>query len=92
MKRTLMAAAVASLLAIPMAGPALANHDHQLHNPSGCHTIPVSHQAHGATDPGNKFHGAAHVGAATAPHPTIVGAFVLGQGNSVVYVKGGACS
>lgn len=91
MKKIFMTVAAASLMVVAMAGPASADHDHQLHNRSGCHTIPVSHQAHGATDPGNKFHGAAHVGAATVPHPTIAGAFVLGQGNSAVYVKGHAC-
>lgn len=86
-----MIAAAASLVVVAMAGPASANHDHQLHNPGGCHTIAVSHQAHGTDDPGNKFHGAAHIGAATEPHVTIPGAYVLGQGNSLVFVKGGAC-
>lgn len=73
-----------------LAGPASANHDHQLNNPSGCVTIPVGHQAHGATDPGRKFHGAAHKGAATVQEP-VTGHWVLGQGNSQLWVDGGSC-
>lgn len=71
-----------------MAGPALADHDHKLQNPSGCHTVPVGHQDHDADDPGKKFHGAAHKGPATEQQD---GKWVLGQGNSPVSVDGGAC-
>lgn len=71
-----------------MAGPALADHDHQVNNPGGCHTVPVGHQAHGEDDPGKKFHGSAHKGPATEEQD---GEFVLGQGNSRVSVAGGAC-
>lgn len=85
MKRIILTAAAASLLAVGAAGPAAADHDHQLNNPSGCHTIPVGHQAHGDDDPGNKFHGSAHVGAATDDEG------VLGKGNSRASVTGGGC-
>lgn len=84
-KRAMMTAAAASLLALGVAGPAAADHDHQLHNPSGCHTVPVSHQDHGADDPGRKFHGGAHKG------PSVDEDGRLGNGHSQVTVAGGAC-
>lgn len=80
----------AATILLALAGPASANHDHQLHNPGGCVTVPVAHQDHGLTDPGNKFHGAAHKGAATSQDP-VTGHWVLGQGNSPVWVDGGSC-
>lgn len=90
MKRVVTLVAGAALGLGLMAGPALAHHDHQMNNPSGCHTIPVGHQEHGADDPGNKFHGAAHKGAATETNEE--GQDVLGKGNSRNYVAGGACA
>lgn len=72
------------------AGSASAHHDHQLHSPAGCTTINVSHQAHTTADPGRKFHGAAHTGAAVE-YDSTTGVGILGQGNSPVWVKGGAC-
>lgn len=90
MKRFLTLIASGALALGLMAGPALASHDHQLNNPGGCHTIPVGHQAHGEDDPGNKFHGAAHKGAATQQNED--GQWVLGKGNSHVWVDGGACA
>lgn len=89
MRRLVSLLAGATLAVGLMAGPALANHDHQLNNPGGCHTVPVSHQAHGEEDPGRKFHGAAHKGAATEQGED--GRWYLGQGNSPVWVDGGAC-
>lgn len=92
MRKTLRitVAGVVAVFMLALAGPAMAHHDHQLTNPSGCHTIRVGHQAHTAHDPGRKFHGAAHDGAATAFDPiTKIG--VLGKGNSPVTVTGGAC-
>lgn len=89
MKRMVTLIAVGTLALGMMAGPALASHDHQLNNPSGCHTVPVGHQAHGEDDPGKKFHGSAHKGPATEQDSE--GNWVLGQGNSPVYVDGGAC-
>ena len=89
--RTIVKALVIGSVAVfvlALAGPALAHHDHQLHNPGGCHTIPVGHQDH-ATSTGNMFHGAAHKGAATE---LVSGKYVLGQGNSVVWVDGNACT
>lgn len=90
MRRITAVTATALMMVGLTAGPAMAHHDHKLTNPGGCHTIPVGHQAHTGDDPGNKFHGAAHAGAATE------GAFVdgvgtLGRGNSRVTVAGGAC-
>ena len=79
---------VAALMVAMLALPAAANHDHQLHNPGGCTTIPVSHQDHSAGAPGRKFHGAAHIGSETK---LVGGKYVLGKGNSVVHVAGGAC-
>lgn len=82
----------ALLLALGMlAAPAAANHDHILVNPSGCVTIKVGHQDHAAWDagehPGRKFHGAAHVGAAT--EGTVEGGVgTLGRGNSGNKVAG----
>lgn len=85
-RRTVVAGVAGSVLAL--AGPASANHDHQLNNPGGCVDIPVAHQQHGADDPGRKFHGAAHKGPATTQ---VTGRWVLGQGNSQVWVDGGSC-
>lgn len=85
MKRVVTLVASGALAFGLMAGPALAGHDHQLHNPSGCHTVPVGHQAHGDDEPGRKFHGGAHKGPATADDGT------LGNGNSQVRVAGGSC-
>jgi hypothetical protein len=86
----------ALLLALGMlATPAAAHHDHNLNNPSGCVTIKVGHQTHGPNDPGLKFHGSAHVGAAVEHHPTghafgeNIG--ILGRGNSPVWVGGNGC-
>ena len=86
----------ALLLAISMlATPAAADHDHNLNNPSACVTIKVGQQAHGPADPGLKFHGSAHVGAAVEHHDSHpdhgdnIG--ILGQGNSPVWVGGGSC-
>lgn len=73
-----------------VAGSASAHHDHQLHNPAGCTTINVSHQSHTVNDPGRKFHGAAHVGAAVE-YDAASGVGVLGKGNSPVWVKGSPC-
>lgn len=90
MKRVVILAATGALAVGMFAGPALASHDHQLNNPSGCHTVPVSHQDHQASDPGNKFHGSAHKGPATEQNAD--GDWILGQGNSRVSVDGGACA
>ena len=81
-----------SLLALGLvAVPAAADHDHILVNPSGCVTIPVAHQDHAAWDagthPGRKFHGAAHVGAATEG-AVVAGVGTLGRGNSDIEVAG----
>jgi hypothetical protein len=85
-----------ALLALGMlAAPAAAHHDHNLNNPSGCVTIRVGHQAHRPGDPGLKFHGSAHVGAAVEHHPSghefgpNIG--ILGKGNSPVWVGGFEC-
>lgn len=89
MRRSIATIAAGVMLVGATAAPALADHDHQLTNPSGCHTIPVGHQAHGDEDPGRKFHGAAHKGAATEPVGDLM---VLGKGNSRVSVAGGTCA
>lgn len=93
MRRLLTVIASGALMVGMLAGPALAHHDHQLNNPSGCHTVPVSHQDHSDSpdrkDSGNKFHGAAHKGAATERDEE--GKDRLGKGNSRVTVDGGAC-
>lgn len=81
-----LAVAAAGMLATT-ALPAAANHDHIIVTPGGCHTIPVSHQAHGGDDPGRKFHGGAHVGAA-AGDAVERGVATLGKGNSQVKVAG----
>lgn len=85
MRRLLTVIASGALMVGMLAGPALAHHDHQMNNPSGCHTVPVGHQAHGEDDPGNKFHGAAHKGPAADEEGR------LGKGNSRATVAGGAC-
>lgn len=86
MKRILMLVSALLLTFGLMAGPALADHDHHMENPSGCRDIPVGHQAHGEDDPGRKFHGAAHKGPATDEDGR------LGKGNSPNTVSGGSCS
>lgn len=90
MKRVVTVVATGALTVGLLAGPAMADHDHQVNNPSGCHTVPVGHQEHSAEDPGRKFHGAAHKGSATEPDED--GRDRLGKGNSQVWVAGGACS
>lgn len=85
MKRVVTLVTTGALAFGLMAGPALADHDHKLTNPGGCHTIPVGHQDHGDEEPGRKFHGGAHKGPATAEDGT------LGNGNSQAKVEGGAC-
>lgn len=89
MKRVIALLTFATLMFALMAVPAIAHHDHQLHNPSGCVTIPVSHQDH-ASGIGNKVHNAIHVGTAVSYDPA-TGIGTLGQGNSNVWVKGAAC-
>jgi hypothetical protein len=87
MKRSITVASSVLLLLGLLAGPAAANHDHWLRNPSGCVRIPVGHQAHGENDPGLKFQGSAHVGAAVGWH-TENGVGTLGHGSSPVQVEG----
>lgn len=88
--RRIVTVAAATLLALgTMAGPALAKHPHHMEHPGGCSDVPVGHQAHGEDEPGNKFHGGAHVGAATEEDDD--GDQRLGQGNSQVTVHGGEC-
>ena len=98
MKKRMLTVLTALLLALGMlAGPAAADHDHKLENPGGCVTVKVGHQDHDRYDgddnpkqhdSGRKFHGGAHVGAATDVKD---GVGTLGQGNSPVTVAGGEC-
>lgn len=97
MKRTLFALTTTLLALAMLAGPAGAHHDHRLDNPGGCVDIKVGHQDHSGYDEqggdprgvGKKFHGGAHVGAATAKDAD--GVDRLGQANSRVTVMGGHC-
>lgn len=89
MKRFVTVIVGATLALGMMAGPALADHPHQVNNAGGCHDVPVGHQDHDDEDhPGKKFHGAAHKGPATEEDE---GEFFLGKGNSPVSVAGGTC-
>lgn len=96
--RRIITLVVASLFTVGlMALPAHGHHDHRLDNPGGCVDIRVGHQDHSGYDEqdgdpqgvGKKFHGGAHVGAATEKDAE--GNDRLGQGNSRVTVAGGGC-